>query len=92
MVFAVDFALFPALSWHIGKKLSRQAPIFAHSSLSLQKIFGSSTSCRSQRSCAVGGKSGQHRASYFLTGSHLRGWSNVTENNRHLGGKGEKAR
>lgn len=29
------------------------------------------------------GKSGQHRAPYFLTGSCLRGQSSVTENNRH---------
>jgi hypothetical protein len=29
-----------------------------------------------------GGKSGQHRAPYFLTGSCSRGQSNVTENNR----------
>ena len=28
------------------------------------------------------GKSGQHRASYFLTGSCSRGQSKVTENNR----------
>ncbi len=40
------------------------------------------------------GKSGQRRASYFLTESHLRRWSNVEENNRHNSygkrGKGEK--
>jgi len=30
-----------------------------------------------------GGKSGQHRAPYFLTGRYLKGYSSVTENNRH---------
>jgi len=29
------------------------------------------------------GKSGQHRAPYFLTGRYPRGYSSVTENNRH---------
>ena len=42
----------------------------------------------------AGGKSGQHRASYFLTESYLQRWSNVEENNRHNSygkrGKGEK--
>jgi hypothetical protein len=38
----------------------------------------------------AGGKSGQHRVSYFLTGSRSQGWSNVTENNRRISGKGEK--
>ena len=38
-----------------------------------------------------GGKSGQLRAPYFLTGSCSRGQSNVTENNRRIrSGKGEK--
>ena len=40
------------------------------------------------------GKSGQRRASYFLTESYLQRWSNVEENNRHNSygkrGKGEK--
>jgi len=42
----------------------------------------------------LGGKSGQHRAPYFLTGSCLRGQSSVTENNRSAAkrNKGEKAR
>ena len=46
--------------------------------------------------CA-GGKSGQHRASHFLTESRPRGWSNAEEKNRLRaflskdGGKGEKA-
>ena len=30
----------------------------------------------------TGGKSGQHRASYFLTESYPQGWSNAEENNR----------
>jgi hypothetical protein len=30
-----------------------------------------------------GGKSGQRRAPYFLTGSRSRGQASVTENNRH---------
>ena len=40
----------------------------------------------------AGGKSGQHRAFCFLTGSRSQGWISVEENNRHLffSGKGEK--
>jgi len=41
-----------------------------------------------------GGKSGQHRASYFLTGRYPRGYCSVTENNRPdvNRDKGEKVR
>ena len=45
--------------------------------------FAVSSAVACRLSASARGKSGQRRAPYFLTGSHSRGWSSVTENNRH---------
>jgi hypothetical protein len=42
--------------------------------------------CSIAFSLRKGGKSGQQRAPYFLTGRYLQRYSNVTENNRHASG------